>query len=580
MVSSPQLKKTKVAIIGGGPSALFVFKKFFEAGRTDFEIHIFERKQRLGLGMPYGDEGANPEHITNVSGNELPDLVEPLADWVRALPEKTRLRFGIDGDRFTQEKVLPRLLFGMYMESQFQSLLTAAEEKGLATFVHLDTTVSDLRDLNSEGQMEVVVSEGSPIVFDRVIVCSGHNWPKGKEEKVPGFYASPYPPAKISKLFNHPVALRGSSLTAVDAIRTLALNNGGFVRKGAHLLEFVALPEAQDFKIVMHTRNGLLPCVRIHLDEPEVSDEGLLPRREWEAARREHDGFVPLDLIFEEDFKKLLAEKDPELFEQIRDKTLEEFVDLAMTPREDAPPFHLFKKEYAESLRSLSKRESIPWKEVLAILSYALNYPAKHFSAEDMLRLQTVLMPLISVVIAFLPQESCEELIALHDAGRLELVAVGEDSKIEVTPEQEIVYRYTDEGGVECSTRYETYIDCVGQPHLSVQDFPFPTLIEQGVVCRARLRFRSLEKAREQMAKDPESVEQDSDGTYHLLVPGIAINDAYQPVSAEGRANPSLHIMAVPYIGGHNPDYSGVDFCEESSSLVVESISRFESVAV
>lgn len=37
-----------------------------------------------------------------------------------------------------------------------------------------------------------------------------------------------------------------------------------------------------------------------------------------------------------------------------------------------------------------------------------MNYPAKHFSAEDMLRLQKTLMLLIAVVIAFVPQSSAK----------------------------------------------------------------------------------------------------------------------------------------------------------------------------
>lgn len=31
-------------------------------------------------------------------------------------------------------------------------------------------------------------------------------------------------------------------------------------------------------------------------------------------------------------------------------------------------------------------------------------------------------------------------------------------------------------------------------------------------------------------------------------------------------------MMAVPYIAGYNPDYSGLDFCEAASKFIVESI--------
>jgi hypothetical protein len=31
-------------------------------------------------------------------------------------------------------------------------------------------------------------------------------------------------------------------------------------------------------------------------------------------------------------------------------------------------------------------------------------------------------------------------------------------------------------------------------------------------------------------------------------------------------------MMAVPYIGGFNPDYSGLDFCEAASEVIIKSI--------
>ena len=84
---------------------------------------------------------------------------------------------------------------------------------------------------------------------------------------------------------------------------------------------------------------------------------------------------------------------------------------------------------------------------MLAVLSFTMNYPAKYFSAEDMQRLQKVLMPLISVVIAFVPQASVEELLALNNAGLLELKSVGDNS--EVTAEQKggASYTITDDSG-------------------------------------------------------------------------------------------------------------------------------------
>ena len=78
------LKASKrIALIGGGPAALFMYKRIIdESSCQDVEIDIYERKNHLGMGMPYSYEGANDEHVTNVSDNEIPELPESVSDWI------------------------------------------------------------------------------------------------------------------------------------------------------------------------------------------------------------------------------------------------------------------------------------------------------------------------------------------------------------------------------------------------------------------------------------------------------------------------------------------------------------------
>ena len=80
ITSTHPLEKKRIAILGGGPSGLFLFKKLIASRNKDIEIHIFERRNRLGAGMPYSSCGANDEHITNVSENEIPELVTSIAE--------------------------------------------------------------------------------------------------------------------------------------------------------------------------------------------------------------------------------------------------------------------------------------------------------------------------------------------------------------------------------------------------------------------------------------------------------------------------------------------------------------------
>ena len=75
-----------------------------------------------------------------------------------------------------------------------------------------------------------------------------------------------------------------------------------------------------------------------------------------------------------------------------------------------------------------------------------------------------------------------------------------------------------------------------------------------------------------------DQVEKDSNADYYLRVPGIRINDHFQVLNKYGAYNERIYVMAVPHIGGFNPDYSGLDFCEAASEKVVSHLSTLSSL--
>lgn len=562
----------RVAIIGGGPSALFLYKKLIASGRNDFEVDIFEKKSQLGAGMPYSDQGANTEHVTNVSDNEIPPIVTSIEEWVRTAPPKILERFNITDENFNQYKVLPRLLFGQYLSAQFDLLLDLGKKAGITTRVHYQTTVTDIYDQPEEDKVDITLNAQQILAFDKVIICTGHHWPKKFEGSIPGYFDSPYPPSKLVLQLNHPVAIKGSSLTAIDAIRTLARQNGAFSYDANGKLSYTLTKSSPDFKMVMHSRSGMLPAVRFHLENSHLINDAILTADEIREHRNGNSGFLSLDFVFQKNFKDCFREKEPEFYERIKHMNIEQFVAEMMELRERLDPFQLFKAEYLEAEKSIRRHESVYWKEMLAVLSFAMNYPAKYLSAEDMQRLQKVLMPLISIVIAFVPQKSCIELLALHDAGILDIVAVGADSEVKPSREGGVVYHFRDADGHQQSDYYKTFVDCVGQPHLSFEAFPFKGLLTQHAISRAQLRFKSSQEGAKAMSAGEQPVEQDANGNYFLNVSGIAINDNFEIVDRYGAYNSRIYIMAVPYIGGFNPDYSGLDFCEAASLKIANSL--------
>src|SRR6201996_5069834 len=164
-------------------------------------------------------------------------------------------------------------------------------------------------------------------------------------------------------------------------------------------------------------------------------------------------------------------------------------------------------------------------------------------------------MPLISVVIAYVPQSSVLEMLALYEAGVLDITTVDEQSEVAPKDGGGAIYHYGDGQAIH----FQTYIDATGQPHLNLEDVPFESLKKDRVLSQARLQFRQDQNGKYALESGNEKVQQEADGKYYLLVPGVTINDSFQVVDDYGALNERLFFMAVPYIKGYNPDYSGLD---------------------
>jgi hypothetical protein len=566
-----------IGILGGGSSGLFVYKRLLESGMRALTITIFEKSNRLGAGMPYSTAGANEEHETNISGNEIPELVIPIKEWIRTAPSELLKRFSIDAEKFNEYKVIPRLLLGEYLSDQFEMLQHKAKKADVETHVQLNTTVNDVIDHPEKQTIEVVTDAGN-YSFDIIVITTGHCWPTPNENRIPDYFDSPYPPSKLKIKANYPIAIRGASLTALDALRTLSRENGSYIKNEDGSFTYQLHESSAGFRLVMHSMHGLLPGVGFHLEDPQLGKKYVLTKEEVQHTMDVNDGFIPLDYIFEKNFKQPLREQQPEFYEKIKDMSIEEFVDHMMDLRERLDPFILFKAECTEAERSIRRRQSVYWKEMLAVLSFAMNYPAKHLCAEDMLRVKEVLMPLIAIVIAFVPQSSCKELLALYDAGIVSLIDVDRKSKVIPQKNGGALYVYADEEHHEQSVYYKMFVDCIGQPHLPFHEFPFKSLLESGSVSPARLKFRSAQEGAKAMKDENLEVDLDSNGDYYLHVPGITINDNFQVLDKYGAYSDRIYIMAVPYIGGYNPDYSGLDFCEEASERIVAHLSTVSSL--
>ncbi|WP_293929340.1 FAD/NAD(P)-binding protein [Sphingobacterium sp. UBA6320] len=565
-------KLGSVALIGGGPAALFMLKEIVNQNLQVENIYIFEKNERLGVGMPYGKYGSCNEHLANVSANEIPELIYDVADYLSRNPTDDFPDYYING-KLNPYQVLPRLLLGNYLENQFHEYIKLALKLKIKVHVLTDTAVTDLLYDRKKENYKITITDDQVYDAEVVVICTGHYWPLTFEGKKKGWYDSPYPPSKFDQRTNFPVAIKGASLTAVDAVKTLSRLNGQYFYDDDKV-SYVLNEDSKNFSIHLFSTGGYLPALRFHSESEPYSLSWSMTLDEIYDYKEKNNGFVALDYVFERNFKNPIRHSDPEFYEKIKDMTIEEFVEEMLSLRKELDSFTLFRAEYLEAKKSINRRKSISWKERLAAFSYAMNYPAKHFSAEDMLRLRKVLMPLISVIIASLPQESYKEIIALYEAGVIEHIQVDRDSHVDPHADTGAIYRYVDIQDKKHEHHYQLYVDGTGQQPLEFNDLPFEGLKDQGLISTGYLNFKDPNEGKKYVSEKSLHVKSDSNNSYYMQVKGLSINDYFQALDAFGNATKNLFIMAVPFIGGLNPDYSGLDFCDTASRRIVKFINQ------
>ncbi len=559
-----------IALIGGGPAALFSLKHILLKQIQTDKIIIFEKNGHLGMGMPYSNAGAGHEHVANVSANELPELIDDIETFVTEHPTDEFPDY-IKNGQINRDQVIPRLLLGKFLENQFKKYIKMAKKSHIDVVGLTNTSVKDITTVQ-DGTFKIFTDNNEQHMANVVILCTGHQWLKSFEGKHKGWYDSPYPPSKFTQHTNHPVAVKGASLTAVDIIRTLSRLNGEFKHDKDDKLTYTLHSKSKNFKIDLYSLSGLLPALRFHSEDDAFSTDWKMSFKEIFEYKKNNGGFVDLDYVFDKNFKSVVKNKDPEFYNEISELSIEEFVDKMMKLRRELDSFDLFKAEYAEAEKSIKRHQSITWKEALTAFSYAMNYPAKHFSAEDMLRLNKTLMPLISIIIAALPQSSYREMITLYDAGILQLSNVDRESTVEPFENEGAIYRYQTESGDSKEISYKMYVDATGQSAMNLNDLPFDGLKESGFVSSGYLSFKETEEAIELNKKGNKQIIKGYNENFYLKVNGLSINDHFQALDSYGKVQEKLYIMSVAYIGGLNPDYSGLDFCDTAADTIAESL--------
>lgn len=568
-----------LAVIGSGASAIYLLKHILDhlqllKGRLA-RISIIEKSSIIGVGMPYSPLNTDHYHMANISSEELPELETSFVQWLEEQSPDFLESVGIRDVSIDKSEIYSRLALGAYLHSQYLNIVSKLRQAGIEIYEFLECEVNDIIESNAEKTFSLLTTSGTIEGPNRLIVATGHRWTDA-DHPSSGYYASPWPIRKIlpaeGQFYNFAIGTIGASLSAFDVVSSLAHRHGTFTQKGKELL-FTPHQGAENFKITMYASNAMLP----HLQFAQVNPMRKIYRhidRECMHALVGQDGFLKLDDFYERVCRPVLNaafKKDRlyELVEKLEDPGfgLNSFIETMSAEHAYSNAFEGMRSEMKEAEQSVQNEQPIHWKEVMDDLFYTLNFHCELLSAEDHLRLRSVVMPFLLNVIAAMPLASANAILALYDAGVLNMIP----GKVTVSQAEDIQNKTNisiDHDGQKTIATYQMFIDCTGQKPLELNDYPFPSLVQHGLIRKARARFLDpAEAANIDDAKKPLLLKQGLEVS--LYIGGIDIDAAYRVIGQDGIPHPRIYDIAFPHTPGLRPYSYGLQACSAASEIVV-----------
>ncbi|OAN57636.1 FAD/NAD(P)-binding protein [Sphingomonas sp. TDK1] len=529
--------RPSIAFVGAGPTTIYTLHALLEAMHGGADITIYEAQSQAGLGTPYRPGWNDPAMLSNIASIEIPPIRETLCAWLERQPRRRLLRLGVDPDAIDPHAFYPRVALGAYFQEQFEWLVATARGRGMAVDVVTGVRVTDIRADSNRICLSLLPRRGTNFerAHDEVVLATGHQWPEEPEVK-PGYFLSPWPATALQRIPPASIGILGSSLTAIDAAVTMATTHGAFEQAEGEALRYRIDPDADDFAITMISRKGLLPEADFY--HPLPYEPLAICTPEAISALIEQGGEDLLDRAFAL-FRDELAAADPVYAEAVglSAVTLETFCDRYFAERLAADPFDWAAANLAEARSHFESCHTVPWRYAILRMHETFGLIAPHLDEEALHRFNTTLKPVFVDDYATVPHLSIERMLALHRAGRLEVVALGQGGSIDTKSVPGAVVTIAGR-----RRHFPAFIDATGQAPLGAEDFPFSTLLKQGVV------------------KD--AAEADGAG-----VKGIVVDAQFHPLSTHP-ARAQLFCLSIPFLLQRHPFIQGITSSHEIGTIV------------
>ncbi|MFC5567057.1 FAD/NAD(P)-binding protein [Rubellimicrobium aerolatum] len=539
----------RIAIVGSGPTGLYTLQHLLTSPQP-LDVTLLEAQAEAGWGMPYSPELNGRAMLANIASVEIPPLTETLVAWLARQTDAELLRLGLPRERIDARAFYPRVVLGEYFRAQLAGLLERARAAGHQVTVLASHEVVDIELRAADVLLTAERPEAGPLrlAFKHAVVATGHTRSDATETR-PGWFASPYPTSALRAIAPGRVGVRGTSLSAIDAAVAVAEAHGLFLRDPGGVLQYHPKPGTEELRLALMSRKGLLPEADFFFPIPYEDNRVCTP----EAVDALIASGRPdlLDATFEL-FREELVLADPDYAARIGLARLDadRFAGAYFAEREEQDPFAWAARNLAEAQANYASGVVVPWRYAILRMHEVVARVVPHLAADDLERFHGGWKAVFVDDYATVPHESIERLLALRRAGRLEVIRLGADYRLEPAgdgPGARLAWA----GGAR---RFAAVIDAVGQRALDAGDLPFPTLLAQDAI-RAARAARTM---------------WDEDGTA-VATGGVELDAAFRPVNDQG-LHRGLHLLALPFLLHLRPFHQGLTSAEELGWTVARAI--------
>jgi uncharacterized NAD(P)/FAD-binding protein YdhS len=542
-----------IAIIGSGPTGIYTLKGLIGSD-TPLSITVYEANADPGKGTPYHPRANDRAMLANIASIELPPVCESLISWLRRKTPADLALLGVPEETIGEREFYPRIVLGEYFQSQLQGLLAKAIDGGHVVDVKSNHRVVDIELGEDDIAVKVQKDDGEECqqTFDHVVMATGHDWPESTEAK-PGFFISPWPAANLDTIGDVSVGVLGTSLSGIDAVVSVATSHGSFMLDEAGVLQYHT-SAGNDFHITMMSRKGLLPEADFYCIIPYVPTTIFTEAAMDKLIETKPDRL--LDELFDLFRAQLLAD-DPDYAERIGlgMLTVETVADAYFADRESYDPFTWASLNLGEAKTNKASSKTVAWRYSILRMHEILLRAVPDLQADDLKRFHKHFKTLFVDDYATVPHQSIERLLALHRAGRLSVLKLGSDYKLD----NDAVERgaIIEIGGE--THPFAAFIDATGQQAVSAWDVPFPSLIRQGAVREARA---------EKVSSSTLAATQDM---AMVATGGIDLDNQFRP-RFEAPLTHNLYCVSIPFLLHKLPFVQGITSAADLGDIVASAI--------